>query len=302
MEATRTAPCLFASHEPYFGLVVSPTSSNPTQPLPLHGKYITPTPPAMKDTTAKLSELLSVAIGRRTLDDASGVLRHEPSTKTLRPPTNTSSCLSSNSFLEASYGSCFQPSQGDSFIDRGRGNVPFKSILALVATRAIAKDGPPANEIRSAPPRPAPPPRRASTGCISTGLQSYPPATASQRRLPMLQSSKDALKTVSRPRLLLDKGVDMTHHEPAPTTSHPAAVPRRRSSTSDLYVRRGAPQWAQPLGANMCTVPWEAGWLLPLPLAPQLEPRARKLSTSSKRFLVSRRTTSSSQLTEVCCC
>jgi len=211
----------------------------------------------MKDAPAKLSELLPVAIGRRTLHGASGVLRHEPSTKTLLSPTNASSYLSSNSFLEASHGSCFQPSQGDSFIDRGRGNVPFKSILALVATRAIAKEGPPAHEIRPAPPRASPPPRRASTGCISTGVQSYPPA--SQRRLPMLRSSKDTLKTVSRPRLLLDKGVDMTR----PSTLRPAAVPSRRSSTSDLSVKRPAPKW-EPLAAN---TPWEAcfssGWLLP---------------------------------------
>ena len=247
----------------YFGALFSLASPNPTQRHPPHGKYIATTPPASTPPASTLP----------AMKDANAKI-----TKTLLPPTNANSYLSSNSFLEASYGSSFQPSQGDSFIDRGRGNVPFKAILALVVTRAIAKDGPPAHEIHTAPRRAAIVPRRASTGCISTGVQSYPPA--SQRRLPMLRPSKDALKTVSRPRLLLDKGVDMTR----PSTSRPVAVPRRRSSTSDLSVRRPAPKW-EPLAAN---TPWEAcfssGWLLPdesapsasvRPLAPQLEQRAR---------------------------
>ncbi|KAJ1491952.1 hypothetical protein T484DRAFT_1742711 [Baffinella frigidus] len=46
----------------------------------------------MTDATAKLSELLSAARGRRMLDDAMGVVRREPSTKTLL----------SNSFIKAS--------------------------------------------------------------------------------------------------------------------------------------------------------------------------------------------------------
>ena len=67
----------------------------------------------------------------------------------------------------------------------------------------------------------------------------------------LLDSSKDALKTVSRPRLLLDKGVGLTHH-PVPSASRHMAVPARRSSASDLYVRRPAPQGEQHLAANVC--------------------------------------------------
>ena len=225
------------SHQHYFGVLFSLVSPNPIQRDTPHGKYIATTPPASIPATSTLP----------AMKDANAKI-----TKTLLSPTNANSCLSSNSFLEASYGSSFQPSQGDSFIDRGRGNVPFKAILALVVTRAIAKDGPPAHHIRAAPRLPAPVPRRASTGCMPTGLHGHLPAASSRRCLPMLlDSSKDALKTVSRPRLLLDKGVDMTHH-PVPSVSRHMAVPMRRSSASDLYVRRPTHQWEQPLAANVC--------------------------------------------------
>ena len=80
--------------------------SSTRQLVPLHGGY-TPsfpsTPPAMTDATAKLSELLSAARGRRMLDDAMGVVRREPSTKTLLSNSfRTASDVSSNSFIEAS--------------------------------------------------------------------------------------------------------------------------------------------------------------------------------------------------------
>ena len=45
----------------------------------------------MTDATAKLSELLSAAKGRRTRDDALGFLRREPSTKTILSTTNSRS-------------------------------------------------------------------------------------------------------------------------------------------------------------------------------------------------------------------
>ena len=73
-------------------------SPNRTQLLPLHGAYIASTPPAMNDATDKLSELLSAVRGRRTLDDALGFFRREPSTKTLLSTKNASAHPSTNSF------------------------------------------------------------------------------------------------------------------------------------------------------------------------------------------------------------
>ncbi|KAJ1478421.1 hypothetical protein T484DRAFT_1961149 [Baffinella frigidus] len=47
------------------------------------------TPPSVADATTKLSELLSAARGRRTLDDALGFLRCEPRTKTILSTKNS---------------------------------------------------------------------------------------------------------------------------------------------------------------------------------------------------------------------
>ncbi|KAJ1477164.1 hypothetical protein T484DRAFT_3641743 [Baffinella frigidus] len=66
----------------------------------------------MTDATAKLSKLLSAARGRRTLDDAMGFLRREPSTKTLLSTTNARSYLSANSFLKTSDGASSAFDQG----------------------------------------------------------------------------------------------------------------------------------------------------------------------------------------------
>ena len=59
----------------------------------------------MTDATVKLSELLSAARERRTVDDALGVPRRAPSKKTLLSTTTSRSYLSSNSFIQASHDS-----------------------------------------------------------------------------------------------------------------------------------------------------------------------------------------------------
>ncbi|KAJ1495879.1 hypothetical protein T484DRAFT_1740638 [Baffinella frigidus] len=259
------------------------------------------TPPAMPDATVHLSELLSAVRGRRTQDDPVGLLRREPSSKTLLCTTNSRSYFSPNSLLKASDGSStasdpdgeesldlpasmrlvrayaarvkkmppspettpfgafppFPAPQGGSFLNRGRGgffrreslhrlssptvsrerssersrsilrakyfspeqapsgsNVPFKAASALVETRIIEGDGPP-------------PLRRAEF--ISSGLQVYPPAAASQRRLPAPPpESGDAVSANAATAA-------------APVSRHVSIQRRRWASTSDLSALPPAP-------------------------------------------------------------
>ena len=287
----------------------------------------------MNDATAKLSELLSAVRGRRTLEDALGFLRREPSTKTRLSTTYASAHPSANSFLDVLDGSRstfdptggqspdleasmrlvrsyaarvkkmapspgptpfnnfppFQPSQGDSFIDRERvgsfrdrflspqgatfrdrgcsfrrerlrrrqpkdqspssppppvsresreiSPEPSRSILRakyFPPQRApsgnnvslIPQDSPPARpksyEILPSMRLASPPPRRASTGCVSTGVHGYPPAAAS-----------DAVKTVC----------PSVAAAASPASRHAAVPRRRRSATADLCAHRPPLAW-----------------------------------------------------------
>ena len=273
----------------------------------------------MKDATDKLSELLSAARGRRTLDDALGVVRREPSTKTLLSTANSRTYLSCNSFLKAADGSRsasdpdggespdlaasmrlvrsyaarvkqmppseptpsafppYQPLQCNSFVIRSRGGSFRDRFLSLEEGGSFRDRGasfrserlrrrqwlasPPMSRERSPEPSrsmqrapyPSPerapnvlfnagslPLRRASTGFISTGLQGYPPAAASQRRPPALLPAGEDADTA-------DKTVSRADQTVAAPPRHP-----RRSSTSDIssntsntsksiYARRAAP-------------------------------------------------------------
>ncbi|KAJ1477165.1 hypothetical protein T484DRAFT_1906720 [Baffinella frigidus] len=92
----------------------------------------------MTDATAKLSKLLSAARGRRTLDDAMGFLRREPSTKRLLSTTNARSYLSANSFLKT-------PDGASSASDPGSPDLAA-SMRLVRSYAALVKQMPPSPE------------------------------------------------------------------------------------------------------------------------------------------------------------
>ena len=101
----------------------------------------------MTDATAKLSELLSAARERRTMDDALGVPRRAPSTKTLLCTTNARSYLSANSFIQASYDSLNVSDPG------GEESPDLVASMRLVRSYAAkVKQLPPSPETTAFPP------------------------------------------------------------------------------------------------------------------------------------------------------
>ena len=127
-----------------------------------------------------ITDLLSAAKGRRTLlDDAMGLLRHEPSTKTI---LSTMQSLSFRYLVgEGTSSSLFEASDGGKSPDHAASTRiarPYAARVKKMSSRLIVDNGPP-SRASSDDSRPVP--------GLSPG---YPPAKGSQRRLPKLRSQE----------------------------------------------------------------------------------------------------------------
>ena len=282
----------------------------------------TSTSPSVADATAKLSEVLSTERGRRTLHDASGFLRREPSTKTILSTTNARSYPSSNSFIQASYDSLSvtdsdggelsdlavsmklvhsyaarvkqippspKPNHFSSEWAPSGSNVLFKAAAVLV----IAKHGLPARpssyESRAAPRLALPPLRRASTG-----FQKF----VDIGKKKMLE---DPVKTVKT----RNAAPTPSRRASVPTPSRHATVPsRKRVSTPDIRSNISTSSnsiYARPSGPSCSSSSPQRRTLESRRPRPQcdLNLDARPSPSSSRRFHVRGIAHPSEQLTEV---
>ena len=117
-----------------------------------------------------------------------------------------------------------------------RPKLPLK-LLVAASLSPDENQGSPRQAFRSLS---TPPLRRASTGCISTGVQGHPPAAGSQCRL--LTPPEDAVSTFKpRNRKPKSEKEDTVHLVKARNVTPPAPrhpfLHRRRSTTTDLYAR-----------------------------------------------------------------